>query len=144
TSPPGWIFGKQPLMESRPPQESPRRPVVGRKPNGPGGAPPSPWVWLFLIVVVFWFVYQYSAKNETEISYSWFLDQVENDNIESISVQGVEARGVLREPQKYKAPKTTVEVLVTKYVTYFPSEFSVEPVITKLRSTSKAAAQGSG
>ena len=40
-------------MESRPPQEPPRRtPTAGRKPNGAGGSPTPPWIWVFLIAVV--------------------------------------------------------------------------------------------
>ena len=65
-------------MESRPPQESPRRPAGGRKPNGSGGSPTPPWLWLLLIAgfgLIFW---QFKPKNEVQVSYSpWFLDQVE-------------------------------------------------------------------
>ena len=71
-------------MESRPPQESPRRPTTnGRKPNGVGGSPTPPWIWVFLIAVVALITYVLSGKNETSVNYSpWFLEQVDNDNIE--------------------------------------------------------------
>jgi len=72
-------------MESRPPQESPRRTPVGRKPNGASGSPTPPWLWLFLIVgfaVIFW---QLQSRSETQVTYSpWFLDQVKNGNVKSL------------------------------------------------------------
>src|SRR4051794_19071539 len=89
-------------MESRPPQDPPRRTAGGRKPNGASGSTTPPWLWLVLIVgfaLIFW---QLSSKNETQVSYSpWFLDQVERGNIKSISIQGTEARGELRKKEFY-------------------------------------------
>jgi len=85
-------------MESRPPQESPRRPAGGRKPNGSGGSPTPPWLWLLLIAgfgLIFW---QFKPNNEVAVSYSpWFLDQVDEENIKSLSLQGLEVRGVEKE-----------------------------------------------
>src|SRR3954452_12583702 len=120
-------------MESRPPQESPRRTPGGRKPNGAGGSPTPPWLWLLLIggfVLIFW---QFASKNETEVSYShWFLDQVESGNIKSISIQGGEARAE-RRPKQLSAPASsnttgTMPTPITKSSTYYPSEESVREV----------------
>ena len=49
--------------------------------------------------LIFW---QLSSKPETSVSYSpFFLDQVEKDNIKSLSIQGGEARGELRKKELY-------------------------------------------
>src|SRR4051812_34828936 len=113
-------------MESRPPQESPRRPTGARKPNGAGGAPTPPWLWLLLILgfgLIFW---QFAPKNEVSVDYSpWFLEQVESDNVKSLAIQGNEGRGELRKSIEYKQPGTTSPVPVTKFITYFPSDSSI-------------------
>src|SRR5579884_2016282 len=125
-------------MESRPPQENPPRrpsPSSGRRPNGSNGAPTPTWLWLFLILVVGLIIYIGTPKNETQVSYSpWFLDQVEKDNIESLSIQGNEAHGKLRVKRAYR-PATGKEVMVDQFVTYFPSEQSIEPVVKKLETS---------
>src|SRR5262249_35312819 len=114
-------------------QESPRRTPGGRKPNGAGASPVPPWLWLLLIVgfaLIFW---QLSSKNETAVSYSpWFLDQVDEGNIKTISIQGGEARGELRRKASYTTTGAMPQ-LITRFTTYFPSEEAVQQVVTKLR-----------
>ncbi len=125
-------------MESRPPQEPPRRPAGGRKPNGTGGSPTPPWLWLLLIAafgLIFW---QFAPKNEVQVSYSpWFLDQVETGNIKSLSVQNTEVRGELRREQRYQPPSSATVLTVKKFYTYFPSEQSIQPVLDKIRQKSE-------
>src|SRR3954454_8836434 len=125
-------------MESRPPQESPRRPTGGRKPNGSGGAPTPPWLWLLLIAgfgLIFW---QFAPKNEVAVSYSpWFLDQVDEDNIKSLSLQGLEVRGELRRKVTYHPPTATAPQQVSRFITYFPSEPAIDTVVNKLREKEK-------
>src|SRR5262249_35125868 len=127
-------------MESRPPQESPRRPSGGRKPNGPGGSPTPPWLWVLLIAgfgLIFW---QFAPKNETLVSYSpWFLDQVESDNIKSLAIQGLEVHGELRKEQKYQPPSTAAVTNVKRFYTYFPSDQAIQPVLDKVRKNSEKA-----
>ncbi len=124
-------------MENRPqPPESPRRPnPVQRKSNGAGGPPTPPWLWLLLIggfAIIFW---QFIPKPETPVVYSpWFLDQVESDNIKSITLTGTDVRGELRETRQYQGANSTNSVPVKQFVTYFPSEDAIQPVIDKLRS----------
>ncbi len=122
-------------MESRPPQESPRRSNGGRKSNGTGGSPTPPWLWLLLILgfaLIFW---QFKPNQEVEVVYSpWFLDQVDHDNIKSLQLQGTEARGELRHKEQYTAPNATTAVTVTRFTTVFPSEHAVDAVETKLRN----------
>src|SRR4051795_9437158 len=123
-------------MESRPPQESPRRPAGGRKPNGSGGSPTPPWLWLLLIAgfgLIFW---QFQGKNEDPVSYiPWFLDQVEQGNVESLSIQGLEVRGELRNKVLLypTTSPTAAPKQVQRFVTYFPSEASIDSVLGKLR-----------
>jgi cell division protease FtsH len=126
-------------MENRPPQpESPRRPPAsGRKPNGATGSPTPPWLWLLLIggfAIIFW---QFMPKPETEVDYSpWFLDQVESDNIKKISIQGTEVRGELRQDKPYQSGSSP-SVSVHRFITYFPAEQSIEPVMKRLRDGNK-------
>src|SRR6516162_6719340 len=118
-------------MENRPPQQdTPRRPPPGtRRTNGSGGSPTPPWLWLLLIggfAIIFW---QFMPKPETEVDYSpWFLDQVESDNIKKISIQGTEVRGELRQDKPYQSGSSP-SVSVHRFITYFPAEQSIEPVM---------------
>src|SRR6266446_3953021 len=130
-------------MESRPPQEPPRRPNGGRKPNGPGGSPTPPWLRLLLIagfVLIFW---QFKPTNEVTVGYSpWFLDQVDKDNIKSLSIQGLEVHGELREKKQYTpASGGLAPQSVTKFLTYFPSEHEIDPLVTKLRTKERPPAE---
>src|SRR4051794_27505397 len=119
-------------MESRPPQETPRRPVGGggRKPNGAGGAPTPPWLWLFLIAVVCLIIYFGQARNEQVDYVPWFLNQVKNKNIEKLSIQGTEVHGKLRVEQPYEGPGGKKPI--KEFSTYFPSEESIQTVIDEL------------
>jgi cell division protease FtsH len=125
-------------MESRPPQESPRRPAGGRKPNGSGGSPTPPWLWLLLIAgfaLIFW---QFAPKNEMPVAYSpWFLDQVDDGNIKSLLIQGTEVHGELRQEKPYRTPSSSTVVTIKRFYTYFPSEQAVQPVIDKLRTDAR-------
>jgi cell division protease FtsH len=121
-------------MESRPPQESPRRPAGGRKPNGSGGSPTPPWLWLLLIAGFGLIIWQFQPKNELSVNYSpWFLDQVEAGNIKSLQIQGLEVRGELWEKVLYTPPSATVPQQVLRFITYFPSEPAIDPIIAKIR-----------
>ncbi|MDR3622243.1 MAG: ATP-dependent zinc metalloprotease FtsH [Paludisphaera borealis] len=123
-------------MENRPQQqEPPRRPTpVPRKTNGSGGSPTPPWLWLLLIggfAIIFW---QFKPKPETPVVYSpWFLDQVDQDNIKSLAILGTEARGELRDPQPYQSTSSTNSVPIKTFITNFPTEQSIDPIVQKLR-----------
>ena len=129
-------------MESRPPQEPPRRPASpnGRKANGSsggggsgGGTTTPPWFWVFIIAVICLIVYQMTPRGEAEVPYTWFLDQVDADNVKTMVVQGTEAHGELRSPARFVPPRGGTPKLVTNYSTYFPSTDSVQPVVADLR-----------
>jgi cell division protease FtsH len=123
-------------MESRPPQEPARRPsgTNGRKPTVPTGSPTPPWLWVFLIAVIGLIIYLNTSKTEVEVSYNWFLDQVQEDNVKSVWIQGTEVRGELREPKTYQLPKSQISRRVTQFSTYFPSGDAIQSVVDALRS----------
>ncbi len=129
-------------MESRPPQESPRRPAGGRKPNGSGGSPTPPWLRLLLIAgftLMFW---QFMPTNQTQVTYSWFMDQARNGNILSLSIQGSEVRGELRTADdKYRPPGATKATSVKKFSTYFLSDQSIKSDIDTVVKGAKDAKQ---
>ncbi|AMV37268.1 ATP-dependent zinc metalloprotease FtsH [Planctomyces sp. SH-PL62] len=133
-------------MENRPQQQEPPRrpsPPPARKPNGAGGPPTPPWLWVILLggfAFIFW---QFIPKPETSVVYNpWFLDQVDQDNIKSVSLMGTEVRGELREAREYQpSPTSTTAVEVRKFITYFPSEDSIQPVVEKLRKGGKTPAE---
>ncbi|MBX6315606.1 MAG: ATP-dependent zinc metalloprotease FtsH [Isosphaeraceae bacterium] len=104
------------------------------RPNGPVGAPTPPWLWVALVIVVVLFIWLNQGRNEVEVNYSWFQDQVADDNVESIWIQGTEVRGVLRQKAEYHPPKLPSPKPVKQFYTYFPSEYSIQPVIDQLRS----------
>ncbi len=127
-------------MENRPPQQDPpRRPLAsGRKPNGSAGSPTPPWLWLLLIggfAIIFW---QFIPKPETTVDYSpWFLDQVDQDNLKKVSIQANEIRGELRQDKPFQSSTSPSSVMVHRFITYFPADQSVEPVIRRLRESNK-------
>jgi hypothetical protein len=91
---------------------------------------------LGLWALIFW---QFVPKNEVQVLYhSWFMEQVANDNIKSISFQGNEFRGELREPQPFSTT-TGASTLVRRFSTDAPSEDLVQPVVEKLQEHAKDA-----
>ena len=123
-------------MESRPPQEPPRRAPGVRKPNGPGGSPTPPWLWVILIAIVGVVIILNRRPDEEAVTYNWFIDQVDADNVKQIEISDLTTvRGELREKAVYRRPNATTDLNVTKFSTYFPSEQSIQPVIEALRSS---------
>ncbi len=123
-------------MESRPPQEPNRRPIPppGRRPNPvAGGSPPVVVLWLLIGLVVVLVLYVTLARNEVSVQYSWFLDQVEQNNVKELTTQGGEARGVLRLKKAY-SPENQKPQTVERFETYIPSEDLLTDVLKKLRS----------
>src|SRR5580693_8159352 len=118
-------------MENRPPQpETPRRPpptTSGRKTNGSGGSPTPPWLWLLLLggfALIFWV---FVPNNKVPVLYyPWLYEQVRADNIKSIAPQGEEISGELRREVEYENPTTKSKQKVTRFVTYAPTEQSLD------------------
>src|ERR1700743_1986173 len=126
-------------MESRPPQEPPRRPGPpnnGRKPNGGGSgtSPTPPWLWVFLIAVVALITWLIKPSNEVTVNYSpWFLEQVKADNVESIATQNTRVQGKLRKESEYETPGTQSKIKVSKFVAYLPTEKALDDVLAVLK-----------
>jgi len=71
-------------------------------------------VWLFLILILFFIYHEFvsSQKNQLELEYSKFLDQVEADNVSEIIIRGKEIIGKLNQ-----SPSG-----VLKFTTYSPKD----------------------
>ena len=123
-------------MESRPPQEPARRPSSnGRKPGvaGAGGSPPPPWLWVILIIVVGAIAFYMKPNGEIPVIYSpWFLDQVRNDNIESLKVMGTEAHGKLRKATSFEPTGSVTAVDVQLFSVYLPTEGAIDSTLAQL------------
>ncbi len=131
------------MENSKPPKDKDadnnRRAPERRKANGGGsggGTPTPPWSLLFLIAaMVLVFLIWNPFKAEVRVSYfPWFQNQVDYDNIESITFQGYEARGKLREPdKKYKASDSAKEQTVSYFVTTIPTDDQLDQLMGKLK-----------
>jgi len=85
--------------------------------------------------LIFW---QFRPLNEVQVPYSpWFLDQVAAGNIKSLTVQATEVHGELRKKERYHPPGSSTVVQVERFYTYFPSDASVDPVLTKVRQVAE-------
>jgi len=88
---------------------------------------------LLLVALIIWL---YLPKTEIHVYFPWFLQQVENDNIKSISIRGTEIHGELRKPQRYLNPPS-VDTTIRKFYTHAQTEESIEPTIQKLTDRNK-------
>jgi cell division protease FtsH len=88
--------------------------------------------------VIFW---QFNPKSEVAVPYSWFYDQVERDNVKSLTLTGTEVRGELRREELFKDPgsNTAAPKKVVKFTTVFPTEHDVDEVQKKLREKERGA-----
>jgi cell division protease FtsH len=124
-------------MESRPPQEPPRRPSAnGRKPTVAGGSPTPPWIWVFLIAVVGLIAYVLSGKNETTVNVSpWLMEQVRTDNIEYLSTEGLIVHGRLRKEASYNPPEPAPPIKdVKKFTATMVTEGQLDEVRKELEN----------
>src|SRR5690242_5640680 len=108
----------KPVTPSPTTQEPARRPA-GRS---------APW-WLWLLALggfaaIFWL---FLPDPVEPVAYSpWFLDQVEAGAIEALSIQGREVRGVVRAESSAQGNRATGRPGMRRFLTYFPSEQSIE------------------
>jgi cell division protease FtsH len=86
------------------------------------------------LALIFW---QFVPKTEVQVLYyPWFMEQVENDNIKSLSIQGIEIRGELRDQREYSTPSGT-PTQVRRFFTYAPSEGLTTPLVEKVMAVGK-------
>jgi len=123
-------------MESRPPQQdtSLPPPTSGRKTYSAGSQMPA-WAWLLLLVGFGLIFYQFVPKTEVLVDYNpWFLDHVEENDIKSITFEGVEIHGELRTEELSRNDSSMPPTKVRrKFYTYAPSEASIYPLELELR-----------
>jgi cell division protease FtsH len=94
-----------------------------------------PWAWLTIIALIGLIFWHFVPVTEVHVSYApWFLEQVESDNIQSLTITGVEAHGILRQVRNYPKSTSRVSVPVRKFITDFASDGSIEPIVRKLTS----------
>ena len=110
-----------------------RRPDSSRRSSSTGNSPSPPWLWIALLAIIGLIIVTMSGREKHLVTYSWFLDQVESDNVKGIALQGTEIRGELREETNYDESEARPEKLKT-FRTNFPSEMQIQPVLEKLRS----------
>src|SRR5947209_3073207 len=102
-------------MESRPPQEPPRRPPM------PGRKPAPPWLWVLLIGIFAVFIWLLKPTNDVPVTFSWFREQVLKDNVKSLQIKGLVATGVLRTKEKFTPSEGAAPKDVQNFSTAFPS-----------------------
>ena len=129
-------------MEGRPSPEKNRRGNATRKMSGSPASQTPPWLWLVLLGVFLLLAYNWSTKTEIEVGYSWFLDQVNDDNVKSVWIQGTEVRGQLRSEREYMPANSQITRKVRQFSTYFPSSDSIQDVINRLRAETRVVSTG--
>jgi hypothetical protein len=118
-----------------------QQPPEGSRPR----SRPRRWPWAlligFLVVVLFW---QFVPKIEVDVPYyPWFIEQVESDNIKTLSIRGNELRGEVRREQPYLNPSTSTTTVVRKFSTGAPSEASINTIVQMLiQGDKRVGAQG--
>jgi cell division protease FtsH len=121
-------------MENRPPQqETPRRPPnPARKSPGSGGPPTPPWLWLIVIGMLGLIFWQVVPKPEQEVPYyPWFTDQLDKQNVKTVTISGTEFRGELFQEAPFSQPSGSTSN-VRKFYTYVPHEDMILPTVERI------------
>jgi len=78
-------------------------------------------VWLLLaLLTAVWVWNMISGPDQVQISYSAFTQQLENGNVQQVTVKGEEIRGQLKEPVETETARAGV-VEYEEFITYLPS-----------------------
>ena len=96
-----------------------------------------PWVWVVVILVFAVCLYYLSPSSNTTVTYSWFHDQVQDDNVKTLAITGLSATGTLRAPAKFTPPQGGTPATVEKFATSFPSDHQIQPILDVLESYKK-------
>jgi hypothetical protein len=74
-------------------------------------------------------------KTAVQVSYSpWLLEQVQTDNIESVTFRGLQIHGLLREPAVFKASNEAEAQRLTRFATSIPTTQDLNDLIRTLGS----------
>jgi len=65
------------------------------------------WIAAGILIIILWSVVQSQGKNETEINFSQFMDQVENAEIEEVTITGTQVKGKYNNGTKFKTISPT-------------------------------------
>jgi cell division protease FtsH len=105
--------------------------------SGAGASAPL-WLWVLLVGGFGFIFWVFRPDSTIAVAYNpWFLDQVESDNIKSLVIRDTEIRGELRKDQPYRAGASLASVPVRRFMAYFPSQHSIDPVIKILRERNR-------
>ena len=65
------------------------------------------WIAAGILIIILWSVVQSQGKNETEINFSQFMDQVENAEIEEVTITGNQVKGKYNNGTNFKTISPT-------------------------------------
>jgi len=104
-----------------------------------------PWLLIALVVAILVWSLGSFAERRSEVGYSVFRQQLDQDNVASVTVRGETVEGAFREAVQRPGPGDT-SVQVERFVTYLPS-FGDESLLEDLRArdveiTTEPAADG--
>nr|WP_244420392.1 ATP-dependent zinc metalloprotease FtsH [Isosphaera pallida] len=101
--------------------------------SGGGSSTPS-WLLIVLILVIVFIVLNNPFKAETMVDFHpWFTQQVAEDNVKSLVIQGTKARGQLRKPTNFTPPGQGVGREIDKFSVYFPTEDDQKEIVKRLQ-----------
>ncbi|WP_222268890.1 ATP-dependent zinc metalloprotease FtsH [Modestobacter marinus] len=111
-------------------QPGPDRPPPWRMEGAPGGRADQPshrpradrfWWWVAAALVVNWVLMSLLVRPEprTDVSYTFFVEQADADNVQTITTTGNAIQGVLDRPVSYTAGQETTDV--TTFATERPT-----------------------
>jgi cell division protease FtsH len=127
----------------QPPSCTPDRVTVGPNPmmSGPAEDETPPGTSLLLLVFFGWLFWSIAPKSEIQVLYfPWFVEQVESDNIKSITINGIEIHGELRAEKPYQSESSSTITPVRNFYTYLPSDGMIAPLVQKLTNLGAAKA----
>jgi cell division protease FtsH len=120
------------LTEEQKNKNSDRTPEKGMNSQGGKGTPPAPapsrsrnifWIVLFTLMIL-WYLFLTDPGGMfgtvPEIDYSSFRQELKDDNIERVHVQGEEIQGTLREAVQLRIAREDT-TYYEKFITYIPS-----------------------
>jgi len=116
--------GQKPRSGSKENREKANGKKPGMKNYPPTGSKAIFWIYLIILVGLVYFIVQDSGSGvfgvSPEIEYSKFREQLQQDNIERVHVQGEEIQGMLKNPQQLRQAEGDTSHYES-FRTYMPS-----------------------